>query len=224
MSPLIGKPNPASTRLVRIQAFVTYRIGRHFARLLMYLVFRLRLIDRPHLRQLKGPMILAGNHTGLLDTIILIAALDRPVVFITHQGVLDWPVVGPLVKYAGTLAISPKTMKTVLKTAVTLLEQGYSVCIFPEGALTPDGQLQPFKNGAAYLQRQSQAPLLPFYIDGGYEAWPWGRPYPKPHRIQLTFAPPLPFQPNDSLAPPEMDVLITSTLYTTIKKLIPPSA
>jgi 1-acyl-sn-glycerol-3-phosphate acyltransferase len=51
-------------------------------------------------------------------------------------------------------------------TAAKLLEDGWSLVIFPEGGRSPDGWTQPFRGGAAYLARRTGRPVIPVYLHG----------------------------------------------------------
>ena len=59
------------------------------------------------------------------------------------------------------------------------LSTGRNLCIFPEGRLSETGALLPFQKGVAYLQQKTGAPIVPFALHGGFEAWPWGRLLPR---------------------------------------------
>ncbi len=51
-------------------------------------------------------------------------------------------------------------------TAAELIEDGWSLVIFPEGGRSPDGWAQPFRGGAAYLARRTGRPVVPVYLHG----------------------------------------------------------
>ncbi|OGQ34125.1 MAG: hypothetical protein A3A85_01590 [Deltaproteobacteria bacterium RIFCSPLOWO2_01_FULL_42_9] len=72
-----------------------------------------------------------------------------------------------------------------------ILKKGKSICIFPEGGRTHDGNLLPFKKGVGILAKEINAPLVPTYIKGTYEAMPIGGILIKPHKITITFGKPI---------------------------------
>jgi 1-acyl-sn-glycerol-3-phosphate acyltransferase len=57
-------------------------------------------------------------------------------------------------------------------TAAALLEDGWSLVIFPEGGRSPDGWTQPFRGGAAYLARRTGRPVVPVYLHGTRRVMP----------------------------------------------------
>lgn len=136
-------------------------------------------------------MILAGNHTGYLDSLVVLAAVSRPFHFLMTHNVFGWHWVGRLVPYGNIIPIQPGREKRSLVETMQRLKRGGAICIFPEGRLTPDGQLLEFNPGVAYLQEKSARPIIPFAICGGYEAWPEGRPFPRFIKIALVFGEPI---------------------------------
>ena len=63
------------------------------------------------------------------------------------------------------------------------LDRGHLVCVFPEGSLTPDGRLRPFRRGVEVVIRAAPVPVVPIAIRGmwgSYFSRRWGRPMSKP--------------------------------------------
>jgi 1-acyl-sn-glycerol-3-phosphate acyltransferase len=72
-----------------------------------------------------------------------------------------------------------------------LVEEGWSLVIFPEGGRSRDGWGQEFKGGAAYLSGRTGTPVVPVYIDGTGSIFGKGMKRPKPGRTRVTFGAPL---------------------------------
>lgn len=157
---------------------------------LFYLMFEFEVEGAEHLPEDPG-VILAGNHTGYLDSIILMAAYDQPIRFLVHEKVFSWPVVGWLISVTNMIKVSPTAPKASMTRAVQRLNDNETVCIFPEGKLTTDGNLNPFQPGVGLIHRKSGSTIVPFAIEGGFEAWAWGRKLPRPGKITLRFGAPL---------------------------------
>ena len=62
-------------------------------------------------------------------------------------------------------------------------ERGISILVFPEGGRSLEG-LQPFKEGAAYIAIKSQVPILPVFIDGGFEVFNRHMKAPQPYDLK----------------------------------------
>lgn len=83
--------------------------------------------------------------------------------------------------------------------AVKKVKEGNILLIHPEGTRTSDGQLGTLKDGAAYIAIKSQVPILPVFIDGGFEVFNRHMKAPQPYdlktgrrrKIILTFGKPM---------------------------------
>lgn len=137
-----------------------------------------------------GAFILAGNHTGLIDSIIVSVACKRPVNFIMTNEIFSWPYAGKFVSFFNVIPVHPTKGIQAINKGVDVLNTGKVLAIFPEGRCTEDGNLNRFHRGVARLQRLSNAPLIPFAIYGGFEAWPIAG-LPKPHKVKIQIGQPL---------------------------------
>lgn len=135
-------------------------------------------------------ILLAGNHTGLLDALIVSVACNRPVNFIMTNEVFSWPIAGKIVQFFNVIPVIPGKGSQALDEGIDLLKEGKILCIFPEGRCTEDGSLNRFHRGVGRIQSRSNAPLVPFVITGGKEAWPIAG-LPKPHKVVIRIGQPL---------------------------------
>ncbi len=173
-----------------IEENFSYQIFRIFIRFILRVFFSLKIEGEEFLKY-KSKVILAGNHTGFLDGPILIATFNRPVKFLVTKKVFSWPVIGFFVRRANVVPVEEGKGYKALDKALDDLKLGRALAIFPEGKLTRDGKIGTFHKGVARLHKESGAPVIPFIIHGGYEAWPWHRKFPKARRIILQFGQPI---------------------------------
>jgi long-chain acyl-CoA synthetase len=75
------------------------------------------------------------------------------------------------------------------------VDRGYSVLIFPEGKLTEDGKLCPFRTGVGLLANNLRIPVLPMRIDGLFEIKNTGKKFAAPGKIHVRIGKPLRFAP-----------------------------
>lgn len=167
---------------------------------LLKVFYRFEIYGLEHLRNQKEGFILAGNHTGYLDSLLIYAALHRNFFFLMKEEVFSWKVVGRLVPYGNIIPLYQGQEKRMLVEALRLLKAGHPLCVFPEGRLTETGEINPFQEGVAFLQEKSQAPILPFSIQGGFEAWAYGKPWPTLKRgvLRLVIGPTIRYEPQQS--------------------------
>lgn len=161
-----------------------------FCHLLMRVGFRFEVKGRQHLPE-SGPVIFAGSHTGWLDAPAVIVAVGKPVVFMVGEMALDWPVIRQIIACWPHIPVGKGRERSGLRQAIRQLLRGDSICIFPEGKLSENGDLGSFQQGVAFLQHHAQVPVVPFYIDGGFAAWHWGQWIPRAGKITLHFGEPL---------------------------------
>ena len=79
------------------------------------------------------------------------------------------------------------------RMARTLLADGWSLILFPEGTRTADGWIGEFRTGAAWLAMEGRVPVIPVAIVGTYQAMPRGRSWPAPGRppVRVRFGQPI---------------------------------
>ncbi len=81
-----------------------------------------------------------------------------------------------------------------LKESLELLRNNGALAIFPEGKVSPDGNLQDGKHGISFLAIKSEATVVPVYIDGAFEVLPAGAFSPRFFRkIKVTYGEPIYF-------------------------------
>lgn len=163
--------------------------GISYGILAPFFQFEVRGLER--IRNLRGRLLLAGNHTGLLDSLALIAGFNRYFRFIMTEEVFGWGLIGKIVKHGNIIPLYKKKAKRVMLDAVERLRREEAICIFPEGKLTGDGELNPFNEGVAFLQEKTGALIVPFVIHGGFEAWSITSPRPTFRKIILEFGEPI---------------------------------
>ena len=121
----------------------------------------------------KGAFILAANHSSYLDAPLLSAAVPRAVRFIMRDKLLEFPLLGFVLKHAGAIPIKRRGMDLgAMKKALLTLKKGGVIGIFPEGTRSKNRQLKKAKSGIGALAAKAGVPVLPVYIDGAFDAMP----------------------------------------------------
>ncbi len=127
----------------------------------------------------KGKIILAGNHTGHLDPFIIQMATHRQLWFVTGPAAFKTPIVRHLLKYFNVLPLKFGKGLEAIESANKKLISGEAVIIFPEGKFTPNGEICKFNRGVGLMAKATNAPIIPFAIQGGFETWGKTRKFPK---------------------------------------------
>ncbi len=142
------------------------------------LLFRYRVEGAENIPR-KGKCILAGNHTGHLDPFIIQMATNRQLWFVTGPAAFKVPIVRHLLKYYNVLPLKFGKGIEAIESANQKLNSGEAVIIFPEGKFTPNGELCKFNRGVGLMAKETNAPIIPFAIKGGFETWGRTRRLPK---------------------------------------------
>ncbi|HET8931118.1 MAG TPA: lysophospholipid acyltransferase family protein [Acidimicrobiales bacterium] len=150
------------------------------------------------LDMVDGPVIFTANHHSHLDTPLLIGALPtrfRHKVFAAAAA--DYFFGNRVTGAASALVLNAIPMERTrisrrsADESAELLDDGWSMVIFPEGGRSPDGWGRPFKGGAAYLAVRCDVPVVPVHIGGTDRLFPKGTKRPKPGSTRVTFGTPL---------------------------------
>jgi 1-acyl-sn-glycerol-3-phosphate acyltransferase len=147
---------------------------RNLASPILNRFFRIRLTGAHHIPRHGGVLIIA-NHPGLIDASLLAVTLPRPIHVVVDSGVLPG-VWNSLATATGRIVINGEGYeRTALRQAVQCLVEGAGVGIFPEGGLS-DGGVHHTRAAAAYVQLQSNCPVVPVAIFGSHGRRPTDPP------------------------------------------------
>lgn len=167
-----------------------------------------RLLARPHvigrdaLDRVGGPVILTANHASHLDTAVVLASLPprrrhHVVVAAAADYFFDrhWKAAFSAFALGAIPMERLKANRRSADAAADLLEEGWSLLIFPEGGRSHDGWGQEFKGGAAYLAKRCDVPVVPLHLRGTRAVLPRGGDGRlvrlRPGKVEVHFGAPL---------------------------------
>jgi rhomboid family GlyGly-CTERM serine protease len=165
-----------------------HRVARVVARVF----YRLRIRGAEHFPE-NGPAVIVANHVSYLDPVLIAAACPRPIRFVMHAPYFRLPVLHHFFRAVGAIPISsarsdPGALRRALHQVREALENGELVCIFPEGRLTRNGDIGPFRPGIERIVRRTPVPVVPVAIAGMWgsvSSYRWGPPLKKrPRRFR----------------------------------------
>ena len=139
-----------------------------------------------------GPFILMSNHQSNFDILSLIATIPRRIYWIAKKELFDIPIFGYSMRRGGYIPLDRSDGRKALKSmenAASIIRQGSSVVMFPEGTRTCDGQLLPFKRGGFMLAVRAGVPVIPVTINGSGRVNPGGLLRLYSGKITLTLHP-----------------------------------
>jgi 1-acyl-sn-glycerol-3-phosphate acyltransferase len=142
--------------------------------LLVRTLYRLRLHGIEEHVPDEGAALIVCNHVSYMDALILAACIPRPVRFVMYYRIFNIPVLRWIFRTAKAIPIAgaredPELMRRAFDAIDATLAEGELVCIFPEGALTRDGQIAAFKSGVEKILERAAAagrpvPVVPMAL------------------------------------------------------------
>lgn len=160
---------------------------------ILKLVYRSKVVGLENIPA-TGPGLVVGNHISMLDGLFLYFNCPRPIRFLVWAPYVNASPMGWLIRLGKVIPISeeggPRELIGALKLANEALSKGELVGIFPEGAITRNGSMLPFKRGMEHILKKAQVPIIPVCLDGLwgsifsyrygklFKKWPKRWPYP----------------------------------------------
>ncbi|HEY4072629.1 MAG TPA: MFS transporter [Herbaspirillum sp.] len=143
---------------------------RFLAWLLIHTIHRVRSVNAEYLPK-RGAAILVCNHVSYLDAVVIMAVSPRPIRFVMDHNIFRIPVLSWLFRTARAIPIASARENMAVNSRAYVeiaqaLHEGDLVCIFPEGKLTRDGDINDFKQGIAKIVEQSPVPVIPLALRG----------------------------------------------------------
>ena len=170
-----------------------YRFGYKLTWFLAKLLFSFKVIGRERIPS-TGGCILAMNHESYLDPPLAGICCRRPIYYLARKTLLEWPLLGPIFPKVNVIPVDQERADmSALKTIIKLVRNGECTIVFPEGARTLDGRLQPAQPGIGLVIAKTRAPIVPMRIFGAHEAMPRGGGGFRIHPIRIVVGDPFTF-------------------------------
>ena len=152
---------------------------RFLSWLLVRTLYRLRLHGIEKNVPDEGPALIVCNHVSYMDALILAATIPRPVRFVMYYRIFNIPVMSWIFRTAKAIPIAgakedPELMRRAFEEIDAALAAGEIVGIFPEGALTKDGEIAAFKSGVEKILERRPVPVVPMALKGMWTSM-WSR-------------------------------------------------
>jgi 1-acyl-sn-glycerol-3-phosphate acyltransferase len=143
---------------------------RFLAWLLIHTIHRVSGVDTDRIPR-EGAAVLVCNHVSYIDAIVIMAASPRPIRFVMDHRISRIPLLSWIFKTTKAIPIAPAKedpwlMEKAYVDIAQALHEGELVCIFPEGKLTGNGEINEFKGGVKKIIDRSPVPVIPMALRG----------------------------------------------------------
>ncbi|MCX4066731.1 MFS transporter [Pseudomonas sp. S1Bt30] len=119
----------------------------------------------------EGAALLVCNHVSFVDALLIGGAVRRPIRFVMYYKIYRLPVLNFIFRTAGAIPIAGRNediqiYEQAFKRIAQYLKDGELVCIFPEGKLTADGEMNEFRGGVTRILEETAVPVIPMALQG----------------------------------------------------------
>ena len=148
---------------------------RFLAWILINVVYRIRATGLENV-PLKGPAVVVCNHVSYMDPILLTGSIHRPMRFVMWYKIFQIPLMRFFFKNMKAIPIAgaredENIMRDAFEKVDEELAAGNLVCIFPEGAITRDGEIQRFRPGIEKILARRPVPVVPVALGRLWGSW-----------------------------------------------------
>jgi len=148
---------------------------RWLALALVHLLYRPRFRGRHHIPA-HGPAIVVCNHVSFMDALVVGGASPRPMRFLMDKPIYESPWLNWLFRLVGAIPVDadrrdPGSVRHALVEVSRALRQGEVVMVFPEGRLSPDGEVHAFRRGLELILARDAVPVIPAGLAGLWGSW-----------------------------------------------------
>ncbi len=190
---------------IYIYGLVPEFLLRFLAWLLIHSFYRLKKRGVEHIPH-EGAALVVCNHVSFVDPVILMAVSPRPIRFVMDHRIFRTPIISFIFRHSRAIPIAPAKedpamMEQAFAEVAKALDAGELVGIFPEGRITDNGELYPFRPGVSRILERNPVPVIPLALQGLWGSFFSRKDGPamsKPFRrgllsqIAVVGAPPLP--------------------------------
>lgn len=167
---------------IYIYTLVPEFLLRFIAWIIVNLLYRLRIRGIEQIPD-EGPALLVCNHISYVDALVVLGSVPRPVRFVMYYKIFDMPIAKQVFRWAKAIPIAgakedPVLMEHAFEEVSRELRDGNLVCIFPEGGLTANGEIAPFRPGVERILARDPVTVVPMALQGL-----WGSVFSRWHKI-----------------------------------------
>ena len=119
----------------------------------------------------KGPGVLVCNHVSFVDGLIIAGACRRPIRFVMFEPIYQLPILNFIFRTGKAIPITskktnPETFDKAFELISQTIEEGELVCIFPEGKITTNGEIDTFRPGIEQIIKRNPVQVIPLALKG----------------------------------------------------------
>jgi 1-acyl-sn-glycerol-3-phosphate acyltransferase len=155
---------------IYIYTLIPEFLMRFLTWILIHTVYRIKVKGDEHIPD-TGPVLLTCNHVSFADAVVIGGVIRRPVRFVMDHRIFKTPLLGFIFRTARCIPIAPakedpQMLEQAYAEIAKALADGDVVGIFPEGRITDNGEMYPFKGGVTRILEKTPVPVVPMALSG----------------------------------------------------------
>lgn len=148
---------------------------RFLAWILINIFYRVQTAGLENIPE-TGPAVVVCNHVSFMDPILLGGSIRRPMRFVMYYKIFQLPLLRFIFRHAKAIPIASaredeQLMNNAFDKVDEELKAGNIVCIFPEGGITRDGEIQRFRPGIEKIIARRAVPVVPVALGRLWGSW-----------------------------------------------------
>jgi len=170
-----------------------------FGRIVLKMWYRIRVTGKEHIPHNKS-FLMVANHESYIDPFLFGIFVPFDIQFVTTADVFTNRFMNFLLKGVGTFPMRRHRQDLrSIRTMIRMINEGRTVCIFPEGGRSFDGSPLRIVDETVKLIQRCKVPILPVQISGAYEIWPRWAPNRRRSQFSAHFQPVIPVEDQSDL-------------------------
>ncbi len=173
---------------------IQHSIAQAWGGVLLWIALsRVRVLGSENFQRSQAA-VYVSNHLSYMDTPVVLNKLPFQFRILARHDLFKIPFIGWYLHRSGQIPVDSTNLRSTLASlnrGVKALQAGMPLVIFPEGGRSPDGHLQDFLSGPAYMAIRAQVPIVPMALIGTYELMPMHTYHLTPRPLLLVVGTPI---------------------------------
>ena len=143
-------------------------------------------------------VLYVGNHNSYFDILLTYSQCPGLTGYVAKSEMLRYPLLRDWMKRLYCVFLDRSDLRAgmqMILTCIDYIKNGISICIFPEGTRSKDGQMQPFHEGSLKMAAKTGCPIIPMAISNSAQIFENHMPFVRPCKVIAEYG--LPVYPKE---------------------------
>ena len=139
-------------------------------------------------------VLYVGNHNSYFDILLTYSQCPGLTGYVAKSEMLRYPLLRDWMKRLYCVFLDRSDLRAgmqMILTCIDYIKNGISICIFPEGTRSKDGQMQPFHEGSLKMAAKTGCPIIPMAISKSAQIFENHMPFVRPCKVIVEYGAPV---------------------------------